>query len=272
MTTSRAHDLLVGFDGSVGATGAIELGARLLPGRNARIVHLWSPRFAVSELHARVARRTGSVRELIGLLESEARAQAARVAADGVTLAQAAGWTAEPLLKQAHGGEGLELAALAEELDPEALILGSRGPSGVHAVLGSVSYQAAHASPVPVLVVPRRVLSSERDDVATAPVLVGDDGSVGAERAAAAAHDLFPERRLHRFHVSDATSGRAVADGLLHRARDLRAALIVVGSRGRPATQEILLGSGAMAVLHRADRPVMVVPARAGGSDDRAAA
>jgi len=36
--------------------------------------------------------------------------------------------------------------------------------------------------------------------------------------------------------------------------------MLVVGSRGRSAIREILLGSVAMATLHHAYRPVMVVP------------
>ena len=35
---------------------------------------------------------------------------------------------------------------------------------------------------------------------------------------------------------------------------------MVVGSRGRTAVRKILLGSVAMATLHRAHRPVHVVP------------
>ena len=44
----------------------------------------------------------------------------------------------------------------------------------------------------------------------------------------------------------------------LARARD--AALIVIGSRGHAAVTGALLGSVSSAVLHRADRPVLVVP------------
>ena len=41
------------------------------------------------------------------------------------------------------------------------------------------------------------------------------------------------------------------------------AAVLVVGSRGRSALREILLGSVAMAALHHSPRPVVVVPHRA---------
>jgi nucleotide-binding universal stress UspA family protein len=279
-----AHDdqhLLVGYDGSPDAAGAIELGARLLPGRRARIAHLWAPPFAATELRTRVWRRAQSVNEMIDMLEREALAEAERVAGEGVTLATAAGWTAEPLLKRSFGGEGLELAALAEESGPAALVVGSRGLSGVQAVLGSVSDQAVHASHVPVLVVPRLMLSAEREAVARGPILVGDDGSAGSARARDAAAALFPDRRVLSVRaqfgedpdapagpdtavvepLGVASSGRAVAEAIVRQAGVAGAGAIVVGSRGRSAAREIMLGSVAMAVLHHTDRAVLVVPA-----------
>jgi nucleotide-binding universal stress UspA family protein len=278
-----SHDdqhVLVGFDGSPDAVGAIELGARLLPGRRALIAHLWAPPFAATELRARVWRRARSVSEMIELLEAEAQAEAERLANEGVTLANAAGWRAEALVKRSYGGEGLELAALAEELRPAALVLGSRGLTGVRAVLGSVSDQAVHTSPVPVLVVPRLVLSAERDAAATGPIVVGDDGSAGAARALQATTALFGDRAVQTVRVQFdddpdaptgpgtvtvpplgvASSGRAIGDALVRQAAAVGAAAIAVGSRGRSAPAEILLGSVAMAVLHHTDRPVLVVP------------
>jgi nucleotide-binding universal stress UspA family protein len=255
------HDVIVGYDGSPDAAGAIELGAKLLPDCSAVIVHLWAPPFAASELRLRITQRAGTVKDMIDLLEREARAEADRVAAEGATLARAAGWDAEAFTKLGYGAQGLELAALAEEREPDVLVVGSRGLRGARAVLGSVSDEAAHASPVSVLVVPRLVLTAEREAAGRGPVLVGDDGSDGAARARERAHDLFADRDVVAWEVADVGSGRAVAAGLFQRAQELGAALVVVGSRGRSAAREIVLGSAAMATLHHADRPVMVVPA-----------
>jgi nucleotide-binding universal stress UspA family protein len=55
---------------------------------------------------------------------------------------------------------------------------------------------------------------------------------------------------------------RGVAEQLVACAVERQAAVVAVGSRGRSPAREILLGSVAMGVLHRAQRPVLVVPAR----------
>jgi nucleotide-binding universal stress UspA family protein len=53
-----------------------------------------------------------------------------------------------------------------------------------------------------------------------------------------------------------------VGAALVAAAADAGAAVVVVGSRGRSAVKELLLGSVAMAVLHAARGPVLVVPSR----------
>ena len=280
--------LLVGYDGSPDAAGAIETGARLLPRRPVRVVYLWSPPFASANLRHQLWRRAGSLDELMKLLEREGAAEAERLAADGVALSHAAGWQAEALVRRVFGGEGLELARLAEELRPAALVVGSRGLGGVRAMLGSASEAAVHHSPVPVLVVPHPLPVEERRAAAGGPVLVGYDASAGSRAALASAASLFPDRdlivaragqdgagdldpdELARSGATRATtlgleggrdpSARTVADALAGCAAAKGAGVIVVGSRGESAFREILLGSVAMAVLHHAHRPVLVVP------------
>jgi nucleotide-binding universal stress UspA family protein len=280
--TGHAADVLVGYDGSPSAAGAIEYVARLLPDARARIVHLWTAPFADAELRRRLWSRAGSLEELQSLLEQEGAADAERIAGEGVTLATASGWAAEPLTHRTLSGEGFALARLAEDLRPSVVVVGSRGLSGVRALLGSISDFVVHYSPAPVLVVPHPLLTEEREAAAAGPVVVGHDGSEGARRALGTAASLFAGRELVVATVGAdaidpgpavegaetvqiaprgvAQSGRAVADALTELAAERGAAVVVVGSRGQSAQRQILLGSVAMAVLHHAHRPVLVVP------------
>jgi hypothetical protein len=137
----------------------------------------------------------------------------------------------------------------------------------------------------PVIVVPHPLLSAEFDVLADGPVVVGWDGSVGAENALSTARSLFPGRRIIAVSVDDGsevsspagskTGGRvthvhvdrgrgrntrAIATAVVAVADEHGAAVVVVGSRGRSAVREIVLGSVAMGTLHHSHRPVMVVP------------
>lgn len=273
-------DVLVGYDGSPSAAGAIEYGAQLWPDAAVGIVHLWAPPFADAELRRRVWRQARSLGELETLLEREGEAEAERIASEGVALATAAGWAARPLTERNPSAEGFALARLAEELGPTAVVVGSRGLSGLRALLGSVSDFVVYHSPVPVLVVPHPLLAAERAAAAVGPVVVGHDGSSGAHHAVTTAASLFAGRELLVATAGSTTgdqepslaqavrleprglveNARAVADALAVFAAERGAAVIVVGSRGRSAGREILLGSVAMATLHHAHRPVLVVP------------
>lgn len=278
---------LIGYDGSPASATAIDVGARLLPQARATVAYMWTPPFANPEVRQRLWPRARTLDDLIALIEREGFAEAEGLAAQGTAIARAAGWEAEPQVSRGYGGEGYELARLARELEPDVLVLGSRGLGGVKAVLGSTSDVAAHVSPVPVLVVPHPVLSAEREAAASGPIVVGYDGSAGARHALTAATRIFPGRDLAVVTVgdpdvdpvgdgalgaagaedaeiaaldADGRGARAVADAMAAFAGARGAAAIVVGSRGRSAAEEILLGSAAMAVLHRAQRPVLVVP------------
>lgn len=154
-------------------------------------------------------------------------------------------------------------------------------------MLGSVSDMVVHYCARPVVVIPHPMLADEYAALSDGPALVGWDGSAGAATAFAAARRLFPERDFLLVSVDEGataappadTSGpagqevlrlnveaghgfhaRAISDGLIAAARDREAAVMVVGSRGHSAAQEILLGSVALATLHHSHRPVMIVP------------
>nr|WP_174534625.1 universal stress protein [Micromonospora chalcea] len=281
----HGRQVMVGYDGSPAASAAIEAGALLFPGAHAWIGHLWTPPFASEELRKRLWTGKRNINAFVEAIEREGGREADRLTSVGVMLARAAGWDAEPLVCRSYGGEGLRLAELADEKQTDVLLLGSRGLGGARAVLGSVSDMAVHYSPRPVLVVPHPLLTDEHDALAAGPVVVGWDASAGAEAALDSTRRLFPERNVVlvavdgdegetptpetaggqqvtvvRVSAGRGAPGRAVADALSAVATEHRASAVVVGSRGRTAMRKILLGSVAMATLHRAHRPVMVVP------------
>jgi nucleotide-binding universal stress UspA family protein len=275
---------LVGFDGSMAAAAAIEAAAQLLPDVHGWITYLWVPPFAGERVRRRLREQIGNVNDLIEAVDREGQFEAQRIMAMGVNLARALGWEAEPLLEQTYGSEGTALVQAADKVGAEVVVLGSRGLGGTDAILGSVSDTVVHYSSRPVLVMPHPLLSAEFESLAAGPVLVGWDGSPGAHAALAAAGRIFGGRDLVAVSVDDGadipappahsdaahtyvgpTGGRrnrGVAASMAAAAADHGAAALVVGSRGRSAAREIILGSVAMSTLHHSHRPVMVVPNR----------
>jgi nucleotide-binding universal stress UspA family protein len=274
--------VVMGFDGSPAAASAIEAAALLLPGAHGWITYLWGPPFTGDQVGRRLRERIGNLDDLVDAVEREGKFEAQRITATGVILATAAGWEAEPLLEKTYGAEGTAIVRAAEKVDADVVIVGARGLGGSEAVLGSVSDMVVHYCPRPILVVPHPLLSTEFDSLAAGPVVVAWDGSAGAEAALAAAGRIFGHRSIVAVSVDDdaevpapPTGGnvththvrrtgvrraRGVAAAVVAAADDHDAAVVVVGSRGRSAVREILMGSVAMGTLHLSHRPVLVVP------------
>ncbi len=281
--------ILLGFDGSEPASTAIDTATGLFPKAHATVAHFWSSPIVDPEVRSRLTARAKDLDDLIELAEQEGAERADRLAAEAVAHARAAGWDAEALARRLHGGAGFELARAAEERDADLIVVGARGLGGVKAVLGSTSDLLVHVSTVPVLVVPQLPTDEEGEGVTSGPVLVGYDGSEGSRKALTAAASIFEGRDFVVATVRDADAdvvqrdalslegidnadvivlersgggARSVATALRRCADERGASAIVVGSRGRSAAREIILGSAAMGVLHGAEKPVLVVPNR----------
>lgn len=282
-----AVNAIVGYDGSPGASAAIDAGALLFPGAHGWITYLWVPPFASDKVRRRLRPMARDPNELAEMVEREGEREARRIIGMGVTLARAAGWDAEPLLKQTWGPEGLRIAQAVEDVQADVVLVGTRGLGGTQAVLGSVSDMVLHYCARPVVVVPHPMLAAEHEALSKGLVLVGWDGSAGAATALAAARRLWPERDVLLVSVGDgdpaepqvdspgAAAGevlrltvkrghgfhaRAVSDALVAAADNHDAAAVVVGSRGRSKAGDIVLGSVALGTVHHSHRPVMVVP------------
>ncbi|EJZ10816.1 universal stress protein [Mycolicibacterium vaccae] len=277
--------VMVGYDGSPAANAAISAAAVLFPNAHAWIAHIWTPPFASTKLRRRLRAAAASTDELVELIEREGAREADAIAATGVALAKAAEWDAEPIVKRTIGSDGLRLAQLAEKLDTDVIVVGDRGLGGSDAVLGAVCDMVVHYATGPVLVVPNPLLADEAAALASGPVVVGYDGSAGADAAVDGVRRLFPDREVILAAARDedvtgtvgpAAAGlelvrldepsgvgrwreRAVADQLIACAQRRGAAALAVGSRGRSAPREVLLGSVALAAVHRSQRPVLVV-------------
>jgi nucleotide-binding universal stress UspA family protein len=268
--------VVVGYDGSPSANTAISTGSVLFPGAEAVIVYVCTPPFGSKGLRARLRHSARNVDELIDLIDRESDNEANRIVDTGVTLARAVDWTPESLVKRTWAGEGLGLAQVAAELQPDVVIVGARGIGGTDSKMGSVSDLVVHHAPRPVLVVSQHMVSAEYEAVSDGPVVVGVDGSAGADRAVEAAQQLFSDREVvtvavqdgdaddvvagHRVHRFRGSGAGATTDALVAFADEHRAATIVVGSRGRSALKKVLLGSVAGSTLQRTYRPVLVVP------------
>jgi nucleotide-binding universal stress UspA family protein len=137
------------YDGSDLAKGAIaEAGRQLRPSRQALVLTVWQP-YNVGFVAPRELKMDAAAVD-------EVRAAAEQTAAQGASLAQAAGFKAQSMAKEAAPAwKGI--VAVADQQDAGLVVLGSHGRSRLADVLiGSVAEAVAAHSRRPVLVVHRR--------------------------------------------------------------------------------------------------------------------
>ncbi len=184
------------------------------------------------------------------------------------------------------GDPAERLVSVASEEDAPMVVVGSHGDGALKSVvLGSVSSQVVASCDRPVVVVGS---NAEVPGTARAveSLICGVDGSEASDRAAAVAVSLAgaldlrlviahacspadrdPMKVLHRAEKSVglevSVRTRLVVGDAAKRLRELgvreRAAMIVVGSRGRGPMKAALLGSVSRAVVETAAVPVVVV-------------
>ncbi|HEU6443497.1 MAG TPA: universal stress protein [Gaiellaceae bacterium] len=81
-------------------------------------------------------------------------AESKRIALEGVGLARAAGFTAEPLVEVALGSTAKRIIEVADEHDASVIVVGARGMFALASVLlGSISREVLRRAHRPVLLV-----------------------------------------------------------------------------------------------------------------------
>jgi nucleotide-binding universal stress UspA family protein len=149
MSAGDLGPVLFAYDGSDLARLAIEeAGRQLQPGRDAVVLTVWRP-FAVGFIPPPKVTFDAAASE-------EVMKAAEETAADGASMAKAAGFRAQSLaLKDAPTWKGI--ARVADDRDASLIVLGSHGKTGLAGVfLGSVAGAVAAHSGRTVLIVHRR--------------------------------------------------------------------------------------------------------------------
>jgi nucleotide-binding universal stress UspA family protein len=152
-TSSAYGPLLLCYDGSADAAHAIKHAGALFKGRTAVVVTVWQSIAGFASI-AWLGDSAGTVD--VAELDQEAAENGARVAAEGVGIAQKAGLTAESLPIKAAGPVWKTILELADRQDAGAIVMGSRGLTGLRSMLlGSVSSAVAEHADRPTLIIRR---------------------------------------------------------------------------------------------------------------------
>lgn len=152
--TPENHDegpLLLCYDGSESATRAIRAAGELCSRRRAILVNLWESWVPEAPVLAGASR---PVHTVTAELDEIADELSEATVGEGARLAASAGFDPQPVSACAAGALWRSLLDIADDHDAAAIVVGSRGLTGLSRALGSVSNGVVHHSRRPVLVVP----------------------------------------------------------------------------------------------------------------------
>jgi nucleotide-binding universal stress UspA family protein len=177
-----------------------------------------------------------------------------------------------------------EILAAAADIQPQLIIMGRRGKSGLERLLvGSVTARVIGHAAQPVLVVPRNAVLSFQN------LLVASDGSPASQaawelalglakntggrltavtagygeldpkRAKALVRELAATAKKQDIPLLTLTPGGRPEEAIIEVAAAKHAGLIIMGSYGRTGLKRLFMGSVAERVIGQAACPVLVV-------------
>jgi nucleotide-binding universal stress UspA family protein len=146
--------ILIAYDGSQDAKVAIEQAGKLLSPQPTTVLTVWQP-FANVIAHTATFDIAGAPAFDTDQIDQESRNAAVQRAREGVQLAQQAGLGAEPCVVAQETTTAEAILSEANRIDADAIVLGSRGLTGLKSLLlGSVSHAVIQHAERTVIVVP----------------------------------------------------------------------------------------------------------------------
>jgi nucleotide-binding universal stress UspA family protein len=155
--------ILASYDGSADAQAAIDHAAQLMPGAEVTVLTVWEPFQIALSRTGGMGMGMGTSYPDSGQIDAATEAAASAQAAEGAERATAAGLVAEPRTALREDGIASAILAVADELDADAIVLGTRGLTGLRSMLlGSVSHAVLQHADRSVIVVPSPAVAEER--------------------------------------------------------------------------------------------------------------
>ena len=151
--------ILIAYDGSDDSKSAITRAGTLFPSQQAVVLTVWQ-RFMDT-----LARAGAGLAVAVDYDEFDENAEqvATDQAAKGAELAQRAGFDAEPRIAMVQSTVAATIISEASELDADAIVLGTRGLTGIKSVLlGSTSHGVVQHADRPVMIIPSPQAEAER--------------------------------------------------------------------------------------------------------------
>lgn len=157
--------ILICYDGSNDAKWAVEQSGELLGCQPATVLTVWQP-FAEVLARAPVGFGLGFGAVDIDKADEASRQTAVALAEEGAELARQAGFNAQPRACTQLATTAHAILAEAELIGATAIVMGSRGLSGLKSMLlGSVSTAVLHSADRTVIVVPSPEVAGSRSRI-----------------------------------------------------------------------------------------------------------
>jgi len=152
--------ILIAYDGSKDAQSAVDLAGDLMSGEPTTVLSVWEP---FVDVMARTGLGVGPGVVDFEALDKAYEESARERAVEGAQRAARAGLNAQPRTRARHATIAATILAEADEVGASAIVLGSRGLTGVKSLLlGSVSHAVLQHADRPVIVVPSPEVARQR--------------------------------------------------------------------------------------------------------------